>query len=86
MLCPTKWSGLKRVRETGNNWLVEQSEHTQHLLIKFTLLYGHIRVQLVKNQPEMWEIWVQSLGWKDPLEKGKVTYSSILFLRIPWTV
>ena len=29
--------------------------------------------QLVKNPPAMWEIWVQSLSWEDPLEKGKVT-------------
>ena len=34
--------------------------------------------QLVKNPPAMWETWVQSLGWEDPLEKGKATYSSIL--------
>ena len=27
--------------------------------------------QLVKNLPAMWETWVQSLGWEDPLEKGK---------------
>ena len=26
--------------------------------------------QLVKNPPAMWETWVQSLGWADPLEKG----------------
>ena len=31
--------------------------------------------QLVKNLPEMWETWVQSLGWEDPLEKGKATHS-----------
>ena len=30
-------------------------------------------------------IWVQSLGWEDPLEKGKATQSSILAWRIPWT-
>ena len=34
----------------------------------------------------MWEISVQSLGWEDPLEKGKATHSSILAWRIPWTV
>ena len=34
--------------------------------------------QLVKNLPTMWETGVQSLGWKDPLEKGKATHSSIL--------
>ena len=34
--------------------------------------------QLVKNPPAMQETWVQSLGWKDPLKKGKTTPSSIL--------
>ena len=42
--------------------------------------------QLVKNPPAMWETWVPSLGWEDPLEKGKATHSSILSWRIPWTV
>ena len=32
----------------------------------------------------MWETWVWSLGWEDPLEKGKSTHSSILAWRIPW--
>ena len=31
----------------------------------------------------MWETWVQSLGWEDPLEKGMATYSSILACRVP---
>ena len=39
--------------------------------------------QMVKNQPAMWETWVQSLGWEDPLEKGMATHSSILAWRIP---
>jgi len=39
---------------------------------------------LVKNLPVMWETWVQSLGWEDPLEKGMATHSSILACRIPW--
>ena len=42
--------------------------------------------QLVKNLPAEQKTWVQSLGWEDPLEKGKVTDSSILAWRIPWTV
>ena len=42
--------------------------------------------QQVKNPPAMRETWVQSLGWEDSLEKGKVTHSSILAWRIPWTV
>ena len=40
--------------------------------------------QLVKNLPALQETWVQSLGWEDPLEKGKATHSSILAWRIPW--
>ena len=42
--------------------------------------------QLVKNPPAMWETWVPSLDWNDPLEKGKATHYSILAWRIPWTV
>ena len=42
--------------------------------------------QLLKNLPAMRETWVQSLGWKDRLEKGKATHSSVLAQRIPWTV
>ena len=43
-------------------------------------------MMIMKNPPEMWETWVQSLGWKDPLEKGIATHSSVLAWRIPWTV
>ena len=42
--------------------------------------------QLVKNPPAVRETWVQSLGWEDPLEKGKAIHSSVLAWRIPWTV
>ena len=42
--------------------------------------------QLVKNSLAVQEIWVQSLGWEDPLEKVIATYSNILAWRIPWTV
>ena len=48
--------------------------------------WASLVAQLVKNPPAMWETWVQSLGWEDPLGKGKATYSSILAWRIPWTV
>ena len=40
--------------------------------------------QLVKSLPRTQETWVQFLGWKDPLEKGNATHSSILAWRIPW--
>ena len=39
--------------------------------------------QMVKNQPAMRKIWVQSLGWDDPLQEGMATRSSILAWRIP---
>ena len=39
---------------------------------------------MVKNLPAMWESWVQSLVWEDPLVKGMITHSSILIWRIPW--
>ena len=41
--------------------------------------------QSVKNTPAIQETWIQSLGWKDPLEEGKTTHSSSLGWRIPWT-
>ena len=40
-------------------------------------------VQTVKNPPAMWETWVLSLGWEDPLEEGMATHSSIPAWRIP---
>ena len=41
--------------------------------------------EMARNLPVMQEIQVQSLGQKDPLEKGMATHSSILAKRIPWT-
>ena len=45
--------------------------------------WASLVAQLVKNPPAMKEAWVRSLGWEDPLEKGKATHSSILAWRIP---
>ena len=47
--------------------------------------WASLVAQLVKNPLAMWETWVQSLDWEDPLEKGTVTYCSILVWRISWT-
>ena len=41
--------------------------------------------QTVKRLPAMWETWVQSLGWEDPLEKEMATHSSTLAWKIPRT-
>ena len=48
-------------------------------------IYGASLVaQTVKNLPAMWETWVQSLGWEDPLEEDMAAHSSILAWRILW--
>ena len=47
--------------------------------------WASLVAQLVKNLTAMQETWVRSLGWEDPLEKGRVTHSNILAWRIPWT-
>jgi len=52
----------------------------------FIYSWASLVVQLVKNLPAVWETWVQSLNWEDPLEKGTATHSSILAWKIPWTV
>ena len=49
------------------------------------LLWVSLMALMAKNLPAMQEIWVQSLGQEDPLEKGMATHSSILAWRIPWT-
>ena len=40
--------------------------------------------QRLKHLPGMWETWVRSLGWEDPLEKEMATHSRTLAWRIPW--
>ena len=54
--------------------ILEVMEISDHL----TCLQAPLVAQLVKTPPAMWETWVQSLGWEDPLEKGKATHASIL--------
>ena len=45
--------------------------------------WASLVAQTVKNLTAMQEVWVQSLGREDPLEKGMATHSSILAWRIP---
>ena len=46
--------------------------------------WASLVAQMVKNLLAMWETWVRSLGWENPLQKGTATHSSILAWRIPW--
>ena len=52
----------------------------------FQYSWASLVTQLIKNPPALQETWFDLCGWKDPLEKGKATHSSILAWRIPWTV
>ena len=61
------------------------SINTWHLANSSVLQLALLVVQTVKNLPAMQETWVQSLDWKDPLEKGMATHSSILAWKISWT-
>ena len=71
------------------------SSRAEGLITQIKIKYDHkgnmtywasVVAQMVKHLPAMQETWVWSLGWEDPLEKGKTTHSSILTLGNPWTV
>ena len=47
--------------------------------------WASLLAQEIKNPPAVWETWVRSLGWEDPLDEGMATHSSILAWRIPGT-
>ena len=52
---------------------------------RYIITWASFVAQLVKNLPAKQETWVPSLGWEDPLKKGKATHFSILAYRILWT-
>ena len=54
------------------------TENMFKIIRSFVLEWAFLVAQLVKNPPAACETWVRSLGWEDPLERGKATHSSIL--------
>ena len=59
---------------------------TLRSLIHFEFILTSLVAQMIKRLSTMWETWVPSLGWEDPLEEEMATHSSILAMpRIPWT-
>jgi len=64
--------------------LIPRSERSPGERIGYPLQYSwaFLVAQLVKNPPAIQETWVRSLGWEDPLEKGKAKHSSILAWRM----
>ena len=46
----------------------------------YIYMYGFPVAQRLKHLPAVQETWVRSLGWEDPLEKGKATHPGVLGL------
>ena len=76
--------GLSHCRQTLYRLSHQRSPSNEKERLKFPVSHqwGSMVAQLVKNPPTMWETWVPSLGWEDPLETGIATHSSIHGL--PW--
>ena len=70
---PVPFPGREDLREKGQATLPYPLQYSWASLV----------AQLVKNPPAVWETWVRSLGWEDPLEKGKTIHFCILAWRIP---
>ena len=85
---PDSSVGKESACNAGDPGLIPGSRRSSEEGIGYPLQYSwaSLLAQLVKNPPAMWETWVQSLDWEDPLEKGKATNSSILAWRMPRTV
>ena len=85
---PNSSFGKESACNAGDPRLIPGSGRSTGEGIGYPLQYSwaSLVAQLVKKLPAMQETLVLFLGWEDPLEKGKVTQSSILAWRIPWTV
>ena len=85
---PDSSVGKESTCNAGDPGLIPGLRRSAGESIGYPLQYSwaSLVAQVVKNLPAMWETWVQSLGWKDPLEKGKATHSSVLAWRIPRSV
>ena len=77
---PDSSVGKESTCNSGDPSLIPGSERSAGESIGYPRQYSwdSLVAQLVENLPAMWETWVRSLGWEDPLEKGKATHSSIL--------
>ena len=76
---PNSSVGEESTCNAGDPCLIPGSGRSAGEGIGYPLQYSwaSLVAQLVNNPPAMWETWVGSLGWEDPLKKGKATHSSI---------
>jgi len=82
---PDSFFGKESTCNAGEPSSIPESGRSTGEGIGYPLQYSwtSLVAQLVRNLPAMWETWVRSLGWEDPLEKGTSTHSTILAWRIP---
>ena len=81
---PDSSVGKESVCNAGDLGLIPGSGRFPGEGIGYPLQYSwaSLEPQLVKNPSAMQETWVWSLGWEDPLEKGKTIHSRILASRM----
>ena len=63
--------------------MVERKEGQENVHVDVTKRTSLV-AQTVKCPHTMWETWVRSLGWEDPLEQAMATHFSTLAWKIPW--
>ena len=82
---PCNSAGKESTCNAGDPGLIPGLGRSAGEGISYPLQYScpSLVAQLVKNLPTVWETWVRSLDWEDPLEKGMATHSRILAWRIP---
>ena len=80
--------GKESACNAGDPRLIPRSGRAAGEGIGYPLQYSgaSLVAQRVKNPPAMQETWARSLGWEDPLEKGKATHSSIPTWIIPGNI
>ena len=77
---PSSSAGKESACNAGDPGSIPGSGRSPGEGVGYPLQYSwaSLVVEIVKNPPAMWETWVQSLGWEDPLKEGIATDSSIL--------
>ena len=82
---PSSSAGKEFACNAGDPGSISGSGRSPGERVDYPLQYSwaSLVAQLVKNLPAMWETWVRSPRWEDPLEKGMATHSSLLVWRIP---
>ena len=81
---PDSSTGKESTCNAGDPSSIPESGRSTGEGIGYPLQYSWASpvAHMVKNLPAMWETWVRSQGWEDPLEEGTATHSSFLAWKI----